>query len=243
MRWEDNYCGRAISPGLNDSPADVSAINPRGRGAGGLTNTLFPARALRRRCREVLPFCGYLRKHSAARRDRALELDHALGFSSDRCNGNPCSRHGVFAIEQRLLLQRQPSHAEPGEKLSTFTRLLGVQEAARSSVAPHRRAHSQASWRKHLEPSPAGSAGCAPAPVLAGGLCWGSAGDAPLPLWPWGLPATAAGSCVGLFCASWANTNWHGPWSGWFAMEVLPAELLLLLSNTLKLPCLLLYGL
>lgn len=41
---EDNYCGRTVSPGLNDSPAHESAINPRG--TGGLRNTLFPPSSL-----------------------------------------------------------------------------------------------------------------------------------------------------------------------------------------------------
>lgn len=32
VQREDNYCGRAICPGLNDSPAHVRAINPQGSG-------------------------------------------------------------------------------------------------------------------------------------------------------------------------------------------------------------------
>lgn len=55
-------------------------------------NMLFPTQALQRCCREVLPFSAYLRKYServqgcsAAHGGQALELDRALGFSSDTC--------------------------------------------------------------------------------------------------------------------------------------------------------------
>lgn len=144
------------------------------------------------------------------------------------------------------MLEQQLPHSESGEKLSTFTRLLGVREVPTASVVPCRRDHGWASWRRYLQPCPDSSTGLI-TPVLAAGLCRGSAwGCSSLRLRPWSTPASAARACTGIFCTSWSNvhnTSCHRPWSSWFLMEMLPAELPLLLSNTLQLTCLILYGL
>lgn len=147
-------------------------------------------------------------------------------------------------------LRQQLCHAESGEKLSTFTRLLGVQEAPRPSVVTTGGITASPNAQSISSPPPT-AALAASQPLcwlldFAGGNGWPVGDSRSLPVWPWGIPATAAGSCTRQFCSGWSNmhnTSWHGPWSGRFVMEMLPAELPLLLSNTLTLLCLILHGL